>query len=377
MDAPIGAPAEKIQAERFVMCAVVMAVDAGKLDNIESINIRQDGIAELTFWDGSRYEIRAEQVSGPTRTAKEWAEEKYGAPMQASTDYGGDEMPLERNVGESVDLSDKETTSRIIEALVLKHKPPEWAGFAELAIGDRGQRFDFWAISCWMSSKQFSVITYEVKASRSDFLTELKNPGKRKLAEDYSNETWFAAPKGIIKPQEVPDGWGLLEFSDCLAPRRTVQARYREMRELPTWFVAYIGRRLANESGERPVVRERSLLKYLGRELTEDGLNAYIREHVCSTYCPGKQDARKSAVDDWKAHGIEWKRVNGVKDVVCQRFGLTDPTADEVRTVLTGELSDYDLNRLHVRLQGAISTFSEIDEKLMAKQLAICDETEE
>jgi hypothetical protein len=64
-----------------------------------------------------------------------------------------------------------------------------------------------------MQSGAFSVLI-ECKVSRSDFLSD-----KNKLFrhwEDYGmgDHRYYATPKGLINPKELPDGWGLIEVSE-------------------------------------------------------------------------------------------------------------------------------------------------------------------
>lgn len=58
--------------------------------------------------------------------------------------------------------------------------------------------------------REFSVLI-ECKASRADFITD-KNKWFRKRTEDgMGYKRYFMAPVGMLKPSEIPKGWGLLE----------------------------------------------------------------------------------------------------------------------------------------------------------------------
>jgi hypothetical protein len=54
-------------------------------------------------------------------------------------------------------------------------------------------------------------ICYEVKTSRGDFLSELKQPLKRRIGMRYSNEFYFVTPAALVKPVEIPAECGLVE----------------------------------------------------------------------------------------------------------------------------------------------------------------------
>ena len=151
-----------------------------------------------------------------------------------------------------------EDTKAILKALRRRHPAAEWAFFEELRAGtgwgnkrwgaDKApsnpeQRFDAWAINLY-PSKNFLRIAYEIKVSRSDFLHEIKNPEKRSQALKLSNQFYFVAPQGLIKPTELPPEAGLIEVKDEWESRLKVRAPMREA-EAPTWqFFASIARRM-------------------------------------------------------------------------------------------------------------------------------------
>lgn len=55
---------------------------------------------------------------------------------------------------------------------------------------------------------------HEVKVSRSDWLTELRDPDKAQAFARYCDFWWLVvAEKSIVKPGELPDGWGLMVAS--------------------------------------------------------------------------------------------------------------------------------------------------------------------
>ena len=55
--------------------------------------------------------------------------------------------------------------------------------------------------------------THEVKVSRGDFLSDLRKDKWRQYT-GFSCRVYFAAPKGLIKPGELPEGPGLWEFEE-------------------------------------------------------------------------------------------------------------------------------------------------------------------
>ena len=60
------------------------------------------------------------------------------------------------------------------------------------------------------SSKSLARSAFEIKVSRSDFLSELQHPEKHAWCKECFHFFWFVAPKGIIQLEELPDGIGWL-----------------------------------------------------------------------------------------------------------------------------------------------------------------------
>lgn len=145
-----------------------------------------------------------------------------------------------------------QTSEGLLRTLAKRHSPPKWAFVSEVRLGPMGgikyyidghphpvtanQRIDAFAMHCF-PSKGFIRVGYEVKVSRGDFLNELKNPDKRIATEMFTNVWYFAAPVGMIKPEELPDGWGLVEVNGDFH-RRKVSAPWHEAGNLPLPFIA-------------------------------------------------------------------------------------------------------------------------------------------
>jgi hypothetical protein len=54
-------------------------------------------------------------------------------------------------------------------------------------------------------------VVIECKVSRSDFLADAKKPFRTNPEEGLGSERFYLAPAGIIRPDELPKHWGLLE----------------------------------------------------------------------------------------------------------------------------------------------------------------------
>lgn len=82
------------------------------------------------------------------------------------------------------------------------------------------------------------LIGHEVKASRSDWLRELDRPGKADAWADQCHEWWVVAAPGVVKRDELPGEWGLMQPSRRTVNRMSVVERaVRHPERTPSWDV--------------------------------------------------------------------------------------------------------------------------------------------
>lgn len=106
------------------------------------------------------------------------------------------------------------TETDILRILSEKYAEPEYivlthvrssTGFRDL----EWRTADAMICSCW-PSRGHEIWGVEVKVSRSDFLSEVKRPEKAEKIAQYCHRWYIATPDGLVKPSELPKGWGLL-----------------------------------------------------------------------------------------------------------------------------------------------------------------------
>lgn len=107
-----------------------------------------------------------------------------------------------------------------------------WCYLPELRVGDR--RLDGWAIrKSWTTGEVgFERHALEVKATRADWRKECRDLMKGAAAMMVSNRAYVVAPAKLIAPEELPEGWGLIEVilsRSCDRTRLMVEAPYREV----------------------------------------------------------------------------------------------------------------------------------------------------
>lgn len=91
----------------------------------------------------------------------------------------------------------------------------EWLFLRELRVGtgrhnNGAQRLDAFALNT-LPHMAMKRVCYEVKTSRADFLSELKQPLKRRIGMRYSNEFYFVTPAEMVAVGEIPAECGLVE----------------------------------------------------------------------------------------------------------------------------------------------------------------------
>jgi len=71
------------------------------------------------------------------------------------------------------------------------------------------RRADAVSIGCW-PTRTLEWVGYEVKVSRADWLRELDAPDKAEAVAQYLDRWYVVAPESIIRPEEVPELWGVM-----------------------------------------------------------------------------------------------------------------------------------------------------------------------
>ena len=135
----------------------------------------------------------------------------------------------------------------VYAAIRQRHKLPQWVLLRELRLncGFAPQRIDAWAMNCH-PSKGLCRIAYEIKVSRSDFRIEKLDPQKRKAAMQVADFFYFAAPRGLIAPMDVPEDCGLLAVYETGRSQILKRAPRIDAKGPHWWFVAAALRNLTD-----------------------------------------------------------------------------------------------------------------------------------
>jgi hypothetical protein len=99
--------------------------------------------------------------------------------------------------------------TEIEQYLRRRYRLPQWALFFEVPdkIGaDKTRRADAIAVS--MNEEPCRILGFEIKAKRSDWLRELKDPEKSACFADKCNQFYIVAPSDVVQYEEVPKSYG-------------------------------------------------------------------------------------------------------------------------------------------------------------------------
>lgn len=132
-----------------------------------------------------------------------------GTPQSTLTDSEREEW---RELMEKPEenLTDSEKTSKIKLSIKRRYDAPEWSLAFELASPDQ-RRADAIAVNTF-PSRNFKVVGFEFKASRSDWLSEKREGAKSDYFVQACDEWYVVAWSDVVDESELPDGWGLLEL---------------------------------------------------------------------------------------------------------------------------------------------------------------------
>lgn len=161
----------------------------------------------------------------------------------------------------------------VYRALRNRFKAPEYAvlpGVRNATGYGQSREIDALMMGLW-PSRGLHLHGVEIKVSRSDWLRELRNPNKQEAIFKYCDRFWLAVgDASIVKPDELPDTWGLLvPHGKALKIRK--KAPDLEGGDLSRPFLAAILRRVDEVKMDPALEREirKELQEHYQEKLTE------------------------------------------------------------------------------------------------------------
>lgn len=191
----------------------------------------------------------------------------------------------------------------------------------------------------------------EVKVARGDWLRELDDPTKSAEIQRFCDYWWVAAPKGVVKKEEVPEQWGFYEI-DGKKAKAVKQAPRLEPEPLDKSFVASIMRNAsAGQEAIRRKVRDEMFLEYKDKlaDANLQGLEQKINqlEHEKRTL-EAQLKLKTFDFEQLKRHIAEVEKETGInfymsgyaRRFVGPQYKLATLLADMNPEVLAGHLED-------------------------------------
>lgn len=86
------------------------------------------------------------------------------------------------------------------------------------------------------------TIELEVKVQRGDFLSDKNKPHRKDPSKGVGDYRFYVAPRGIIKAEELPKHWGLLEVTNKRVIATKVPKNYKCLYGNRGWYVDQLSR---------------------------------------------------------------------------------------------------------------------------------------
>jgi len=105
----------------------------------------------------------------------------------------------------------------------------------------------------WCENRSFLI---ECKVSRSDFRADTRKFVRRNAEMGVGNFRYYMAPVGLILPQQLPTGWGLIEVNESMRARVVVDSGpFQPDRDSELRMMLSLLRRLDIPNGKHAAIR--------------------------------------------------------------------------------------------------------------------------
>ena len=171
---------------------------------------------------------------------------------------------------------------KLHEILKTKYPESECVVVKEVADSTSRKRYlDYMVINLWESRGQ-SIIGFEVKSHRNDWLKELKSPDKQELHAPYCDYFYLLTTgDNVAKAEEIPENWGWMTvkgeklFTLKKAPKQQSKPMSRSL------MVAIV-RRAFNKT------------EYVHKDLLEKEVEARVESRVAAKIREQEYNSKKS-----------------------------------------------------------------------------------
>lgn len=173
-------------------------------------------------------------------------------------------------------------TAPLLTLLRAKYAPPDYVLITEVANATGGHA-SRWADAVVMGvwpSRGLELMGFELKASRSDWLRELKDPSKADAVCRYCDRWWIvAADVKVVADGELPPTWGLM------VPRGNgmkviMPARELEPEPISRGFLADLLRKAAQNPDAKAIARKIQEAEWRGQERANKAHEEREKRHI-------------------------------------------------------------------------------------------------
>lgn len=229
---------------------------------------------------------------------------------------------------------------KLHEILKTKYPESECVVVKEVADSTSRKRYlDYMVINLWESRGQ-SIIGFEVKSYRNDWLKELKSPDKQELHAPYCDYFYLlTTADNVAKAEEIPENWGWMTvkgdklFTLKKAPKQQSKPMSRSL------MVAIIRRAFNNT-------------EYVHKDLLEKEVEARVESKVAAKTREQEYNSVKSK-EIIEAANI-FKEASGL-DILAHRSwsDTTKRMGEIVKMVMQNQIEDYvrKLNSMKLQLE--------------------------
>lgn len=240
-------------------------------------------------------------------------------------------------------VSARAITDDLIERLRRHYLPPKPmpGGVFVTEVGQNGTWNGLGSSRCdavyigFTSTSGRILVGHEVKATRSDWLNELREISKADAWADQCHEWWLVTVPGVVLDGELPAGWGLMVPGTSRTRMRVVVPAKRHLDRQPSWDAV------------RSIIARLDTLHARARAEFEIALEPKVRARVEQQLTERfRQEREYERGRERKALAL-LERLNGLLGVEIDDYGAEGSvTPDEIRDLA-------ELLRVHVTLREA------------------------
>ncbi|MDH5667852.1 MAG: hypothetical protein OEY86_07575 [Nitrospira sp.] len=213
------------------------------------------------------------------------------------------------------------SASDIERELIKRYPSGEYAYFSQVRNGTGFTKdtrtADAMCLSLW-PSRGLELSGFEIKVSRSDWLSELKDPKKADELSQYCDYWYIVAPADIVPISELPATWGLMAWNG------------------KRWKVTHANRRLT------PIPLDRSFIASLARNFASGMVPASQITNLASEQAQElarmagiRQERELKELQDLKNRVVEFEKESGVR--IADKWPHAPDVGKAVREVLRGK----------------------------------------